>query len=67
MIINFRCKGRHSLGMIAYHVATIQYVTKRLIEWCEEQMPEWAEISYDKVDEVYHPFENLLDPWEWMD
>ena len=53
MKVIFRQKGHTDLEVDVYSIPALKHITQVMIKWCEENMPEWAEIQYQFVDKIY--------------
>ena len=53
MKVIFRQKGHTDLEVEVFTLPALKHITEVMIKWCEENMPEWAEIIYQFVDKIY--------------
>ena len=48
MIVTLRQKGCCDIEVEVYTMEALKLVTKKFVEWCERELPVWAEIMYDE-------------------
>jgi hypothetical protein len=48
-----RQKGACDIEVEVFTMEALALVTKRFVEWCEREMPDWAEIIYQFIDKIY--------------
>ena len=53
MIVILRQKNACDIEVEVYTLQALKLVIRKFIDWCEREMPEWAEIIYQFVDKIY--------------